>query len=45
MARCFRCGACESMWDTSPCKYCNFPGNDTRTEAEIEEDERFLDEF
>ena len=30
MARCSRCNACESMWDTSPCPHCGFPGKEMR---------------
>jgi hypothetical protein len=32
MARCYRCDACESQWDMAACKYCGYPGADTRTE-------------
>lgn len=35
MSRCQRCDACESMWDTSNCKYCNYPDKDTRTPQQI----------
>ena len=31
MARCTRCYAPESMWRVEPCRYCGFPGADTRS--------------
>lgn len=39
MARCPRCNGCRSMWEIDNCFYCNFPGNDSRSEEEIKEDQ------
>ncbi len=40
MARCHRCYAIESQWSTAPCRWCGFPGHDTRTAAQVESDAR-----
>ncbi len=40
MARCERCDAPESMWNTNNCKYCNYPATDTRTPEQIETDRK-----
>lgn len=45
MARCYRCEACQSMWDTSPCKNCGFPGDETRSPEKIEQDARDWAEY
>lgn len=42
MARCLRCGSCQSQWDFSNCKSCNYPDKDKRTEEQIKEDNDFL---
>lgn len=45
MARCPRCNACESMWDCSPCNYCDYPNVDTRTAEKIIADDKDFDEW
>ncbi len=45
MARCQRCNACESMFKTDNCEYCNYPGFDTRTDKQIEEDNIEIEEY
>ncbi len=42
MARCQSCYACESMWDAAPCKYCGYPGADSRDVATIINDNEFI---
>lgn len=44
MARCHRCDACESMWDTSDCKYCGYPGPDTRSQDQVAQDDKDFEE-
>ncbi len=39
MSRCYRCNACQSMWDTKNCRRCNYPEADKRTAEQIVEDE------
>lgn len=39
MARCFRCGACISMWSNAPCARCNYPLHDKRTENDKKDEE------
>ena len=46
--RCPRCNSCESMWDTSPCKHCAYPGEDIRgrkirAQDDIEKEEFYKD--
>ncbi len=45
MSRCNRCNACESMWETSACKHCNYPGDDSRTPGQIDIDNADMEEF
>ncbi len=42
MARCQRCYACESMWSNPVCRWCGFPGDDTRNTETIIEDNEFI---
>jgi hypothetical protein len=45
MARCERCNACESQWDFTPCKHCNFPLTDTRISDQKAQDDKDIEEF
>ena len=45
MARCQRCHGCESQWAFEPCKFCGWPGEDTRTLEVIAQDEKDWEEF
>lgn len=38
MTRCQRCDACESMWETKNCRWCNYPDNDKRTPEQVDID-------
>jgi ribosomal protein L37E len=44
MARCSRCDACESQWDFTPCKYCGFPGAETRSPEQVVQDDKNYNE-
>ncbi|MEK0326506.1 MAG: hypothetical protein QQN63_12470, partial [Nitrosopumilus sp.] len=45
MSRCPRCNGCESQWDTNPCQWCAYPGEDTRSAEVIKEDDIEKKEF
>ncbi len=45
MARCERCNACTSMWDIEPCYNCNWPLEDKRDAAQVEQDEADYQEY
>lgn len=45
MSRCQRCHACESMWENPVCRYCGFPGTDTRTPGQKDIDDAEIEEF
>lgn len=45
MSRCERCNACQSMWDTGNCKFCNFPAEEARPPEQIKEDEEDFAEY
>lgn len=45
MGRCVRCCGCECMFDMSPCRFCGYPGKDTRSAERIADDDKFKEEF
>lgn len=45
MARCNRCNACRSMYDTAPCLFCNYPHADNRTEEQKKKDDADYEEY
>ena len=44
MARCQRCNSCQSQWDMTACKRCDYPYADKRTQEQIAQDTKEMEE-